>query len=205
MASRWLAFLVWAVLGGSATAWLLSLAARPLAIPAQAVAVDATPSPRSDLTRLFGTSQPESAQAEPEAAPTSDRFRLIGVVAPAGTGRPAAAVALIAVDGKPPRAFRLGARVDGDTIVQAIRARAVDLGPGGAAPALTLELAPLGAAATGTLPPAAGLPGADGLPMRPGVPLPPTAPTGTGEGAESPMLTPQPVAPATPPTANPQD
>lgn len=196
-----MAFLVWAALGGSATAWLLNLATRPLGVPAHAVAVDTAPSLRSDLTRLFGAPAPEAVAAAPAAAPASDRFRLIGVVAPAGAGKPVAALALIAVDGKPPRAYRVGAPIDGDAVLQAVRARAVDIGPGGGPPAVTLELAPLGAAATGTLPPAAGLP--PGPPPVRGVT--PGAPGGAAEPSEGAPLVPQPVAPATPPTANPQD
>lgn len=205
MASRWLAFLVWAALGGSATAWLLNLSARPLGVPAHAIAVDTAPSLRSDLTRLFGKPAPEAvAAAPPAAAPASDRFRLIGVVAPAGAGKPVAALALIAVDGKPPRAFRVGAAIDGDAVLQAVRARAVDIGPGGGPPTVTLELAPLGAAATGTLPPAAGLPAVP-PPARGVTPGSPIAPGGAGEPSEGVSVTPQPVAPVTPPPTSPQD
>jgi general secretion pathway protein C len=145
-----MAFIVWALVGASALGWLLKTTATSQPVPAHALAVDTAPSPRSDLVRLFGPAHQEPAAA-PTVASTDARFKLIGVVAPRGDARASRGLALIAVDGKPARAFRVGAAVDGQTVLLAVRARAADLGAQGSTPALTLELAPLAPAATGSL------------------------------------------------------
>ena len=50
-------------------------------------------------------------------------------------------VALIAVDGKPPRPFRVGATVADGYVLQSLEARAAALGASaGSAPAFTLQL-----------------------------------------------------------------
>ena len=159
MVSRWLAFVVWAVAACTAAAWLLNLLSAGRPVPAHAVAVDTTASPRGDLTRLLGAAPP--VVETPVSAVRADaRFTLVGLVAapsPAAVGK---SVAVIAVDGRPARAYRVGAAVDDQTVVLAVRARAVDLGPRGGPLTTTLELAPLAAATTGSLPPPSGAPGA---------------------------------------------
>ncbi len=127
--------------------------------------------PQADLTRLFG-----AAEAPPPEQ--SSRFRLIGLAAPRSAGGPG--VAVIAIDGKPARAYRLGAAVEGDLVLQAIERRSVALGPRGAPATVRLELPPMPAAATGSLPP----PLAENAPP-PVVAPPPAAP---------PMEAQQPVA-----------
>jgi general secretion pathway protein C len=73
---------------------------------------------------------------------------LLGVVAPrSASGRQG--LALIAIDGQPPKAWRVGAAVDERWTLLAVRHRQVDLGPAGGAVALTLELPPLAEAARG--------------------------------------------------------
>ena len=153
MAARWFSFVIWAAVAASAAAWALRLLVPSRAAPLHASTVDMAPSARGDLTRLFGVDAvPVAAVA---AAPADSRFRLIGVAAPRSTGE---GLALIAVDGKPPRAYRVGASVDGDTVLQAVRARGATLGLRGGPAMVTLEIPPLPAAATGTLPAAAGGP-----------------------------------------------
>jgi general secretion pathway protein C len=155
MASRWLAFLVWGFVGFCAVAWLLQLSALPRPTPSHALSVDTAPAPRGDWVRLFGAAPaPEVAATAPVRA--DSRFKLVGVVASRHDAASARGLALIAVDGKPARAFRVGAAVDGETVLQSVRARGAELGPRGAAPQVKLELAPLAPAATGTLPPAGG-------------------------------------------------
>jgi general secretion pathway protein C len=90
-------------------------------------------------------------------------------------------VALIAVDGKPPRAFRIGSVVDGQNVLKTVNARGATLGPRDGAALVALNLPPPPAAATGTLPPLPGAappalpyPGATQLP-RPSVAIPPGA------------------------------
>jgi general secretion pathway protein C len=110
--------------------------------------------------------------ASPEPPPDA-RFQLLGLFA-AQPGR--SGVALIAVDGKPPRAFRVGAIVDGGHVLQAVDKRSAMLGPRGGATAMTLRLPETVAAASppGLLPAAAGGPPPRFPDGRPGaVPMPP--------------------------------
>lgn len=160
MLARLCAFVIWAVVGAAAMFWILRLTAGSESLPAYAVAVDRTAPLRGDLTRLFGAGplQVVEVQAPVESA---SRYKLIGVMAPKGAaeGEGRYGLALIAVDGKPPRAYPVGARVDGDVIVQAVSLRTAALGPPGGK-GTVLELPALPPAATGSLPP----PGAGSLP-----------------------------------------
>jgi general secretion pathway protein C len=79
---------------------------------------------------------PNSGAAAPVAS-LSSRFALIGVVADATHS----GAALIAVDGKPPKPFRVGANIDENLVLQSVDSRRAVLGSGGA-PVLTLELPP---------------------------------------------------------------
>ncbi|MEY3252467.1 MAG: putative ral secretion pathway protein GspC, partial [Pseudomonadota bacterium] len=126
-------------------------------VPAGAQVADTTPVLQADLTRLLGADPPPRTAEGEEAAPPPDaRFTLIGVVAPRQVGAAPSGsgegVALIAIDGQTPRAYRLGAQVDGDTVLQAVHARGAELGPRGGPARVALELPPPAPAATGTLP-----------------------------------------------------
>ncbi len=190
MVSRWLAFLIWALVAATAVAWLLRLSASPQAVPATAVSVDNAGSFRKDWTRLFGAPAPEAAKAEAAVSPLASRLKLIGLVAPRAPAGSPNGLALISVDGKPARAYRVGASVDGDLVVQSVHARAVDVGPRGAASAVTLELPPMAAAATGTLPAASRL----GAPT-PAVPGAADAAPQVPDAAQQPGAIPQPAPP----------
>lgn len=167
MLLRWLTLVVWALVAGSAVYWGFRLFARPPAMPAQAAVATAAAAP-GDLTRLFGA-EPVAAPVQPEAAPVvaaSSRFQLIGVVAPPGDGGRAPGVALIAVDGKTPRAYRVGAVVDGELVLQSVAMRSAAIGRRGAAAEVSLELPALP-------PPATGVPGAaPAAPAAAAAPLP---------------------------------
>ena len=142
--ARWPAATATVVLWGAAAAsivfWGLRLAAPADAAPPPAVggpavvAVDST-----TLSRfLGGVSTDPVVAATPDAA---SRFALLGVVADTdGQG-----VALIAVDGKPPRPFRVGGNVGGRAagryVLQSVGPRAATLGATGtSAPAFTLQM-----------------------------------------------------------------
>lgn len=125
---------VWAVVAFSATSWVLrgagddpdgSLRAPP-DLPALTVDASAT-------ARSLGL-----VTAGPAAAPAlASRFQLVGVLA----GGPTQGAALIAVDGKPAKPFRVGAPVAEGMVLQSVQGRRVNLGAGGDATAtLTLEL-----------------------------------------------------------------
>ena len=161
MSARWVTLVVWALAAAAAVAWGLRVFVQPSPVPAGALVADATPVLQADLTRLLGADPPQAPTAAPEAAapPPSARFALLGVVAPrSATGQARSTregVALIAVDDRPARAFRVGARIDGDTVLQSVSARGAELGPRGGPVQVALQLPPLPAAATGTLPAAA--------------------------------------------------
>ncbi len=151
---------VWALVAAAAVGWSLRVFVQPQPVPAGTLVADAAPVLQADLTRLLGA-DPKVPAAEPEAAaPSPDPlFRLVGVVAPrgaAGNGRSMReGVALIAVGDRPPRAFRVGALVDGDTVLQAVSARGAELGPRGGPVQATLRLPALPPPASGVLPTAA--------------------------------------------------
>ena len=180
MLARLCAFLVWALVAATSVFWGLRLLVRSPPAPANAVAVVDADAARGDLTRLFGAAPvvAVAAAASPEA---NARFRLLGIMAPKANSTNQRGFAVIAVDGKPPRAFAVGARVDGDLVLQSVSWRAVSIGPAQGVPMMTLELPPLLAAATGTLSGTGGAmaPVVRGLPQpgvaRPGAP-PSTAP-----------------------------
>lgn len=162
MVSRLAAFVIWAALAASVVFWGLRLLARPAAPPAHAVLVPSSAALAGDLSRVLGADP--SADDEPEddgraAAPAADaRFRLVGVVAPRSSAPRAAGVALIAFDDKPPKAYRVGATVDGDLVLQSVHARGAALGPRGQPPQVALELPVLPPPSVG-VPPGA-MPGA---------------------------------------------
>lgn len=174
MLLRSLTFGVWALVAASAVAWGVKLMARPLPVPPGTAVATSTVATAADLTPLFGAKAlPPEAQAEapPPPPPESSRFQLIGVVAARHAAR-AQGVALIAVDGKTPRAYRVGAVVDGDLVLQAVHARAATIGPRGGVALVSLELPPLP-------PPSTGVPGAASLGAAPppngiGLPVPGT-------------------------------
>lgn len=171
MLARLSAFVIWAVVAATAVFWGLRLLVRAPAAPVYAVAVGDAAAVRGDLTRLLGTAPvaPPTLQAAPEAA---SRFRLLGIVAPkqaaAGGAVSAHGVALIAVDGKMPKAYTVGAPLDGNLVLQSVSLRTASIGAGQGAPTITLELPRQLAAATGSLP-AAPIGGAPTSPMPPGL------------------------------------
>lgn len=178
MLARLSAFVIWAVVAATAVFWGLRLLVRAPVAPAYAVAVGDAATVRGDLTRLLGTAPVAApvAQAAPEAA---SRFRLLGIVAPkqaAAAGAVSAhGVALIAVDGKMPKAYTIGAPLDGNLVLQSVSLRTVSIGSGQGAPTITLELPRPAAAATGSLS-AAPIGGSPMSPVPQYVPQPQIAP-----------------------------
>jgi len=191
MLARLSAFVIWALVAATAVFWGLRLLVRAPGAPAYAVPVGDASAVRGDLTRLLGAA-PVARTGPMPAADANSRFRLLGIMAPKAVSGAAASpggVALIAVDGKMPKAYTVGARLDGDLVLQAVSLRTVSIGPGQGTPAITLELPPPAAAATGKLP-------ASGTPVPPS-PQPSFTPPA------APPLVPQPMAPQ-PQSAMPQ-
>jgi general secretion pathway protein C len=178
MKARWFSFVIWAAFAASVVFWAFGLLAPALPVPAHATTVSMAASVKSDLTPLFGVdARAPSASSEPEPAADA-RFRLVGVVSPRGASTGRDALALIAVDGKPAKAYRVGTAVDGETVLQSVTTRGAALGPMGGAASVALEIPALAPAATGTMPAAvSGNPSP--APVRatvPPIPRPTTAP-----------------------------
>lgn len=174
LAARLSTFLVLALLAGSAGYWGLQIFVRPLPLPAHALPAGEAAVAQADLSRLFGSTAQQAAAAVPEAPPDS-RFRLLGLVAPkaGSSARSSEGLALIAVDGAPPRTVRVGALVDGETRLLALEGRSAMLGRDGVTTA-TLRLEPPPAPATGVPPSVSASPQ---QPQQPSVmaPRPPAA------------------------------
>jgi general secretion pathway protein C len=107
----------------------------PVAGGRQVVAADA-----GAIARLLG-STPAAGPATVQVASLASRFQLIGVVAEERSG---VGAAVIAVDGKPARPYRVGAAVDEGLLLQSVRGRTATIAAQPTGPALvTLELPPL--------------------------------------------------------------
>ena len=149
--------MVWALAAGSALFWGLRVFVKAPPLPPHTQTAAPAFAARGDLSRLLGADAPAPvAAATPEAAPDA-RFQLIGVVSPRSPQAAREGVALIAVDGKLPRAFRVGAVVDGQNILQTVAARGATLGPRGGPALVALDLPPPAPAATGQMPPVGSL------------------------------------------------
>lgn len=145
---RWPAALgttcVWALAVASVVFWGLRLAAPPeTAAPPALVAAPVAVDP-GEVAKAFGaTTAP--ASLTPDAG---NRFQLLGVIA----DEDQRGAALIAVDGKAPRPFRVGQQLGDGYVLQGVDVRAARLGAGADTPTLlTLQL-PKPASAPGVVP-----------------------------------------------------
>lgn len=154
MYARLSSFVIWSLVAATLMFWALRFVAQPLQAPAYAVAVSTAAPMRGDLTRLFGAA-PLMAIATEAAPEAPSRFRLIGVMAPNSRRDDADApygLALIAVDGKPAKAFAVGSTLDSNLVLQSVSLRTASLGPAQGARSVLLELPALPAPSTGVLP-----------------------------------------------------
>jgi len=158
MTARVFAFLLWDGVAASLAYWGLRWLAPPTGVPPQAGTVSLGRAAQGDLRKLLAApAQAGAVAAEPSAAAAlSGRLRLLGVVAPR---QPAdgGGLALLSLDGKPPRAVRAGAAVDGNLVLLSITQRSVEIGPASGPATVRLDLPALPAPATGTLAAAPGL------------------------------------------------
>lgn len=195
MSRRLGTFLIWFCVAASAVFWSLRLLADPLPVPESARLASAAAAPGGDWSRLLGAAaRPVETVAAPPLA--ASRFRLVGVAAAGGPGQ-AVEVALIAVDGQPARAFRIGQAVADDWRLSAVDPRGATLSPVAAAgAALILEMPPPVAAATGVI---GAMPA---VPVLPTVSLPPPTPALQPPGSAAAMNAAA-ALPAEPPPAGP--
>ena len=202
MSARIPAFITWSLAAACAVYWAMRLLVAPAALPAATQAVSVAGALNGDVRRLLA-SPVEAAPAPAPVAALASRFRLVGVMAPRegerGRGQ---GIALIAVDGKPPRAFRIGAALDEQIVLLAVAPRSASLGPAGGAPLVQLDMTPLTPPATGVRSPGV-VPGGGRLPgglLRPGV-MPGVMPTETAPPAGQVEV--EPAAPETEPATSP--
>ena len=116
---------IWALAAASAAYWGLRLTARPPGMPAPTAAPAPVAADMQAMARLLGAVTAQTPQAA--AAPVSSRFALVGVLAGQQGGSGAA---LIAVDGKPAKPYRMGATVDAGLVLQSLGPRQARLGAG---------------------------------------------------------------------------
>ncbi len=139
MSSRWAVqgatFVLWALAAASAIYWGFKLSVRGSAMlsPPLAARGPAAPDPAA-IARLLGSSPQAAVAAAPSIA---SRLSLVGIAAhPSHAG-----IALISIDGKPPKPFRVGSLVEEGLVLQAVEPRRALLGPAAKGPpSVTLEL-----------------------------------------------------------------
>ncbi|SCK44170.1 general secretion pathway protein C [Variovorax sp. HW608] len=184
--------------------WGLRLTAPSDAVaPPAVVKTPLEPDPAA-VAQMLGAVSNQPVAATPEAA---SRFALLGVVA----DEDQRGAALIAVDGKPARPFKVGAKVAEGFVLQSVTTRAAALGPSlDGKPALTLQLParPLAIPSPPQQPALAAPPPPNvGAPPQPAVAAPPSpagAPPAVTAPPPLPPNLPTPgVAPAMAPPAEP--
>ncbi len=155
MTARLFAFVIWAAVAASVAFWGLRLLVSSPATPGHAVAVGDGAAVSGDASRLLGSAPKQAATETTVSSPEiGARFRLTGLMAPKARSTSTQGFALISVDGKPPRAYGVGARIDGDLMLQSVSLRTASIGLARGTPAVVLELPPLPPPTTGSLPPA---------------------------------------------------
>lgn len=176
MASRLFALIAWAAVAASLAFWGLRWIARPTGVPSNASSVALDGGAHGDTHRLLAGPAPTipgvPAADAGAASALAARLKLLGVVAPrSGTDQ---GVALMSIDGKPPRAVRVGGVVDGEMTLLSLNQRGAQIGPSQGPALLTLDLPALPPPPTGALPPPTGVTTtAPGMPMAgPGTPAP---------------------------------
>ena len=132
---RMAAFILAGVAAASMVFWALKTVGRPADTSAPAIAsgVAAAIDPLAVARALGGGRVPVPAAS----AGLASRFSLVGVLADSSAG----GVAIIAVDGAPPKPFRVGAWLSDGLVLQSVSGRKATLGSERGGPAaVTLEL-----------------------------------------------------------------
>ena len=136
-AVRLTTLVLWMLVAGSCVYWVLRIAPRGPAAMVAAPARTAFAADPAAVARLLGAVPALAAAAGLPAVSLASRFALVGVVAE----RSRRGAALIAVDGKPARPYRVGAAIDQGVLLQSVEGRRAVLSASVGGPALvTLEL-----------------------------------------------------------------
>lgn len=128
---------LWALAAGSVAFWGLKLGgtSSPVLAPLPARAVLA--GDPGAIARLLGGA-PAMAAATPSQPTLASRFQLVGVVAGERSG---AGAAVISVDGRPARPYRVGSSLDQGLVLQSVHGRSASIASSmSAPPLLTLQL-----------------------------------------------------------------
>lgn len=149
---------LWLAAGLSLGYWALQVLGRSPVVPLAAVPSPPLRTEVASVARALGmpaaASSPQAGVASVEGA---SRWRLLGVVVRPGQQ----GVALLALDGQPPRPYAVGAVLEGGLVLQAVTRQGARLGPQRQGPAtVELGLAVASPAATPGAPPPAEKPGA---------------------------------------------
>jgi general secretion pathway protein C len=154
MLARLSAFVIWSFVAATAVFWALRFGVSSPRVPAYAVPIDRPAPARGDLARLLGAA-PVVATANEARPEAPSRFRLLGVMAPKSKSSSEASAnygfALIAVDGKPAKAFSVGAPLGSGLVLQSVGLRSASLGPSQGRQSMLLELPALSAPAARVL------------------------------------------------------
>jgi general secretion pathway protein C len=133
-------FAVWALAAFAAVFWATKVLQPPTSgslVPVATVAAaSADPVPMVRVLGKTTTVTPPAATQQAAAIDPASRFSLVGVVA----GRGNTGVALLSVDGKPPRPYRVGANIDDSHVLRAVDKRSATLSRGASAPGFSIEL-----------------------------------------------------------------
>ena len=133
---RGASFVLAALAAASASFWVLKVSAvnsatsAPAAATLGPVVIDAV-----SVVRALGGGTGASPTAAPSAGLAS-RFAMMGVVA----DQRSAGAALISVDGKPAKPYRVGDAIEEGLVLQSVQGRKATLGPVSGAAVLSLEL-----------------------------------------------------------------
>ena len=173
---------VWALAAWSAGVWSMRfVGAAPSASAPATVSVAAPASEPGNVARIFGPAieKPAAVASAPIVVDPSTRFALVGVVA----NRSSTGVALLSVDGKPARPYRVGSTVDDGFTLKSVSVRSAAIeAPGNSATfTVNLSTAP-GASGASAGPNPTALPGTSGRPARL-IPLPGSAPATAASAA----------------------
>ena len=119
-------FVLWALAALCIAYWVLRFAGTTDQVSAVAAPVAAPPAadPMA-VARLLGAGAGAQVAGDGAAPALASRFVLTGVVADASGG----GAALIAVDGRPPRPYRVGSRLDEGLVLQSVQGRRALIGP----------------------------------------------------------------------------
>jgi general secretion pathway protein C len=125
---------LWLAAGLSAGYWVLQAMGRSPVTPLAVAAPSSIQVDSLAVARVLGA-QPVSAAAPNAPVATGTQYQLQGVVA----ANAASGAALIAINGQPPRPYRVGASLEGGLVLQAVSRRSARLGASMNGPA-TVEL-----------------------------------------------------------------